>query len=1109
MTLASRAEPAPSTPLTTFVERSQEALWLITAALVPLIFLPTDRILSEAVNAYVEVPKTTGLRTLVGIMTILLIFEWVLKGGLQRSYTFPGYLSRLGRWLKEQPSRWIVVAATAYIVVTIITAALSVPLLQHRSLVSIWGEVSGQFGYSAYTHLSYFLLFAIIATHLKTMEQLWRLLAVLVGTGAIIAFYSIMQHYGFDPWDLGEGGSVRVSATMANPVFAGAALVGTTVLTLGLALTVLDRWSRTPAGMLGWAALWVPLVSMQLLAVFWTGSRGSWLLGVPPGLIALAFLPPVVVAVRRIMASLSSHSPQVSQDPGIEAVDGPGTQERTGKWSVLPTSSILLTGLMVVVSVAVLFGQADFLGQGGSILGVRLSFDLPYLEILLGFLGFMAIGGIFVLFSPGQFSEGVISFARTSVLVAVGVLIALIVDMFTPATSSTLGVRLNDVSGLPSLRALLALMGVWALLSIGILFLEQRYALGARVFARVLLVVSSVLIVAVLIAGLESTSAGSGGEVSDVTSATIGGDTQDIGAAEARPGRGLSYRTDIWDASFGLIFSRPWFEYEDLPLSFIRPLIGYGPELFKYTFPLESPLGGLLSQAHNFFIHHWVEQGILGFLASIGLFVAFFAVGGIQLVKNWYVYSPTHKWILIALLATMVAKVSETMVGVARESDLVLLWVMLAVMVVLPSVMAREPQTASLTPGQTPQERLTRQERRQDRRSGRAARRDRRAERPTAPGLGTMNPVQLVALAVVAAVAIFVGWVTWDKNVDYFWAGVVAADARDLFTEGEIRESERLMSKAVSKAPDVPIYQHNLAGIYDAYRRFAIENPDRQLPSCEDIFDLDPAPQQALQEGPYDRCSVEAYRSNLSGYKKNPTSPQAKLVLANSTLELALLGYVERPDGTPYPCEISCDLEALVYYRELTQMIPWSLPLQNALVNATFRLGRPEEALPALDRFASISRRPQDTAQALYYKGLALRRLDLSQEAIEAFEQSLEIPENPVGDTVRSQLVSLYPGLVSEMLDQERAQEALVLIDGLLGIGDDPAVTSSAFYLQGLAYRQLDDPTKAIDAFLSSLEALADGPRAADAHDNLAALYTLLEDEAKAEEHTQLAADLR
>ena len=173
-----------------YVERAIEVLWILAAVLVPLIFVPKFSILSEAVNAYVEVPKTTVFRLLVGMMVILWVVEWALKGGLHKRYSMAGYSTRIWNWVAEQPSRWVVVAAIFYVTVAIISTFLSQNLW-----ISMWGEVSGQFGYSAYTTVSYFFLFVIIATHLKTKNQLWRLLAAIVATGALVALYSIVQRF--------------------------------------------------------------------------------------------------------------------------------------------------------------------------------------------------------------------------------------------------------------------------------------------------------------------------------------------------------------------------------------------------------------------------------------------------------------------------------------------------------------------------------------------------------------------------------------------------------------------------------------------------------------------------------------------------------------------------------------------------------------------------------------------------------------------------------------------------------------------------------------------------------------------------------------------------
>ncbi len=900
--------------LTHYVERALEFLWLFTAALVPLIFVPTDFMLSEAVNAYVEIPKTTALRTLVGIMTILWIVEWVLKGGLSRGYSLAHYLTGLKNWLEEQPSRWVVVAATVYVIVAIITTFLSL-----NFYISVWGEVSGQFGYSAYTTVSYFLLFAIIATHLKTRARLWRLLGVMVFTGTLVALYGILQHYNSVglPIEMGESGTARVSSTMANSVFAGAALVGTTLLTIGVGLTVLDK--------LGWrpwqVAIWVVLVAVQFMAVYWTGARGSWLLGVPAGLLA-----------------------------------------------------------------------------------------------------YLALSG---------FTFKLSGFAKAFLIVASAFLITVLVVALTPSPNPT------PEGGGDS----------------GTAFGEAQERLSSL--------------------------------VSQATE------------------RGLSYRTDIWKGSGRLIVNQTWFEYEDLSLSFLRPLIGYGPELFKYAFPLESPLGGLLSHSHNFWIHHAVEQGILGFFSSLGLFIAFFLVGAIQLWRNRLnrgEYSMAHKWILVTLLATIAGRGVEMMVGVARESDLVMFWTMLAIFVVLPSAMGSSAEAgvssageASLTSGR-PGRPLTRRERR----GGRASRRERRAHGRTGRAQAPMSPRRVAVLTLVSALVIFVGWLSWDKNIDYAWAAIVAADARDKFSEGQFQESQLLMSKAVSKAPDVPIYYNNLAGIYDSYRDFATNNPARQLPRCEQVFPLRNLTLTPSQSGQtYAACAEEAYRANLQGAKKNRTSPQAKLMLANSTLQLALMGTEGKAD------------EAIRYYQELTAMIPASYPLYNALGTAYLRVGRPAESLAALEGSLALTGGSPDSAQALYLKALAYRRLNDTKKAIDSFEQSLVVaPGNPSAEEVRRQLVISYNALAVDQLQQQKAQDALGTLEKSLAITQGSDGSGTALYLQGVTYRQLNELQRAVDSLKKSLEVDANGPNVVNVHRQLSDVYTSLGDQALADEHTRLFEEL-
>ena len=983
MTTRARPDSSIAATWTTYVEQAMEVLWLLAALMVPLIFFGREYVLSEAVNAYVEVPKTTTLRILVGMMAILWVFEWALRGGLTRTYNLANYPTTIREWLWAQPGRLIVVAATFYVVVAIITT-----LLSQNFFISLWGEVSGQFGYSLYTIASYFVLFAVMATHLKTPAQLFRLLAVVVITGSLVALYAILQHYGLDPVNTGEAGPSRVASTMANPVFSGAALVATITLTFGVGLAVLDRLGWSPYNVL----VWVALVAVQLMAIFWTGSRGSWLIGAPLGLVAFVSLPPLIETTRG----------------WFRGAFGGETQERNGSVPLdlmVLLASVVLLDILVVASI---LGVLDLLGIPGT----------PMLRVSLATVGVMAFLSEFVVLAPAAFSPPVRSFAKGFLLLASALLVTILVITLTPAASpATPEMDLKDLPGLPNSQRVLIVLGVLAVVPLTTL---AMFTFRDRLIEKATLVIASGFFIVVLVATLTSES-----EPSPV----VAQDSTALAVAEATPeaaqpaGRGLSYRTDIWSASMGLVVNRPWFGNEDLTLSFVRPIIGYGPELFKYTFPLESPLGGLLSHAHNFWIHHFVEQGALGFLTSVGLFVAFFAVGLAQLWRNWATYSTIHRWILLTLVAAIVGRTAEMMVGTARESDLVTFWIMLAMLVALPSVMAQfQEAPSSGTPGAPipPQ-------RRRDRRAGMPSRKEKRAAGRAGRGGGApISPILATGIVLVSALVIGIGWLTWDKNVDYLWASRIAAQARDQFAIGQFQEAHKLMSKAVAKAPDIPIYQNNLAAMYDAYGRSAAANPDAGFPSCAEFFSLDTRPDgPVLRDPPFADCAEEAYISNLRGFLKNTTAPQVKRPLATATLQLGLNGYVGK------------DEEAIRYHRELTQMVPDSLLDYNNLINAYFRLGQAHRqrneieladaafnaALASSEDFLTVSRNVVQTSHGLYIRGVAYRQLDQLDEAVDSFEQSINVDEKgPSAAEAHRQLSEIYATLGDEAQAEEHSQ---------------------------------------------------------------------------------------
>ena len=157
---------------------------------------------------------------------------------------------------------------------------------------------------------------------------------------------------------------------------------------------------------------------------------------------------------------------------------------------------------------------------------------------------------------------------------------------------------------------------------------------------------------------------------------------------------GLSGRIRIWRSSWQLIRHHQWYEFDSLSLSPLRPLIGYGPELFRAAHLLESRpnvaqnlLPNELAHAHNFFIHQGVELGLFGIFTSLGIFAVPLVVGVYLLFLGRRSLSEMHKILLAVLAATVAGRFVEQLVGVARVSDLTIFWVILAMFVATLAVM--------------------------------------------------------------------------------------------------------------------------------------------------------------------------------------------------------------------------------------------------------------------------------------------------------------------------------------------------------------------------------------------------------------------------------------
>jgi tetratricopeptide (TPR) repeat protein len=916
------AIPKPNTSLfrpvgmSIWISRGLESLWLLTVVLVPIAFLDRDYLISEAVISYVEVPKVALLRTLVGMIAILWFIEWGIGSRLSLSSLVKGeghklrpvmWIGEVSRWLRSRPTRWLMVAVWFFLATTFFSTILS-----GSFKVSMWGEVPGQDGYPAYTVVAYVLLFGVIATHLKTKAQLWRLLVAVAFMGTMVAGYGIFQHYGHDFLGLTEitgGGSRSATSFMGNKSFSAAVMLLTIPITL-LAGTMslrdistasggTTKWLRLWMLTMGIVGLWAMVLAVQLLGITFTFARGPW-----------------------------------------------------------------------VGSIAAL---------------------LTFLVFTLAFAGWRP-------------------FASAAVLLALALALILAVLLWM-GSLSTLGPS-------PGLGVLAALVGLgWVAAVLAPRRRSSQFALGLGLAAALGF---TVILAMIWFRGGSADFAPSGGPPGASVDSTTSQVAERIGSVKREVLSGFGGRGTHWKVSWELIKDRPWFEFDNLSLPWLRPLIGYGPDLFRYTYLLRSPpeANDLLplepDHAHNFFIHQAVEQGILGLLSSLGIFVTVFVVGGYRLLCQSQSFSTPHKLILAGLLAVMAGRFLEMMVGVARVSDLTLLWVLLGVFAALPVVMESEGEQVAKGHA-LPASR---------------GRRRRRRGTSSSPRASKYDWQLFWRLAIVAWLIGGVAALTWVKSINYVRAGVEEADGLKHFRQADLQYTLKSLDRATKLAPDVSHYYNNLGNVYLAYQVNKNVLPEQGCGRQDDL--------------PYNGClAVRAFQSNLEGVKRQPFYYRSRRALANSARNLPQLRN-----------------QTVQFYQETLAMVPASWPIRNELAVAYISAERPKEALQTLRESLDITKDTPMSMGAYFLLGISYRDLGDLGNSVLSMERSLQL--GLFGLSARR----AHGVLAEYYLSLGRFEQALASLDQLVSTGPDDAKSHAS---RGIAYSELGEYNLAVQDFEEAL----------------------------------------
>jgi O-antigen ligase len=438
--------------------------------------------------------------------------------------------------------------------------------------------------------------------------------------------------------------------------------------------------------------------------------------------------------------------------------------------------------------------------------------------------------------------------------------------------------------------------------------------------------------------------------------------TERIGSFGQTAG-GLANRFIIWRTAAKVYFTVPWVdtqEYPEVPpLSprILRPVVGYGQDMFGYAYPQgrESTYTfELASHGHNFIAHTALELGLLGVLAYTGLIAALlFTLRKLLLTARSGAYPEWMSLLLIGLSASLVGRIVEQIPGKAQVSDLMLSWMLAAVVVALARMRFVEAEPAHAPAQSTEQGRRT---------GGSRSARRQRAGGPAISGA-------TLALAGTGAFAI-VALVFWNTAVLTPVRGAIAmgstaheqADLAAARQTGDVNQVARAMDRLIDATIDAVETDGS-----SAIARMALGQA---------LFD------RALIEGSNTvrtRQLEQAYLQAQAVLERNPLDQRAWSRAGEFRRELAVS---DRGSASI----------ALYDSQVLVALLPGFWQAYTSLAWAYLRLEDPENSLEQLvlakELAVASSNRPE--LWLLYYvEALALDALGRSDEAIAAARQSI------------------------------------------------------------------------------------------------------------------------
>lgn len=255
-----------------------EAGWLVAILAVPLFFnIHSDRVF--------EPDKLALLRSI----TLVMAAVWLVGAIDRRAWRDLGRLrpsNAAALW-----HRPLVLPVLALVVVYVLATLFSVS--PRVSWLGSYQRLQG-----TYTTLAYVVIFALMAATIRTPEQVRRAVSVAIVSSLPVALYGLLQHFGQDPLPWGGDVQARVAGHMGNAIFIAAYLIMIVPLTLGRAIDAVSAIlgdARLSAADVARAAAYLFALAVQLLTIYWSGSRGP-LIALGVGLFAFTLV--LLVSMR-------------------------------------------------------------------------------------------------------------------------------------------------------------------------------------------------------------------------------------------------------------------------------------------------------------------------------------------------------------------------------------------------------------------------------------------------------------------------------------------------------------------------------------------------------------------------------------------------------------------------------------------------------------------------------------------------------------------------------------------------------------------------------------------------------------------------------------------